>query len=338
MKCLSICFLFLTVFSMGILYQAHGDSDIEGVDQDGCLQLSGRRLPDTGQTRCFNNFKQIKCPAQGEPFWGQDANYPRDVSQYFVGELEGKTIVEDRVTGLTWFRPESGAEDWATAQSLINSLNDADSQMSWRMPTVREIESLASYGSDPGMAFAVFNMAGDTCSWFWSDTSCSYPSSTMLAYSSSSNKIQNFDMITKLLVLAVSGPPMYGISRLRSGNGTVTDLETGIVFQADESGPMTWQEALHYCEHLEAAGLSDWKLPDIRELLSIVRFGKGSPFIDTNLFPGARPGSYWSSTTFEKSPNMAWVVDFSTGTPYQGGFKNRRYFVRCIEYSPNIQN
>lgn len=32
-------------------------------------------VPDTGQTKCYNNTVEIPCPSSGQPFYGQDANY-----------------------------------------------------------------------------------------------------------------------------------------------------------------------------------------------------------------------------------------------------------------------
>ena len=56
-------------------------------------------VPDTGQTKCYNNTVEIPCPQPGEPFYGQDAQYGPNPHSYT--DL-GNGIVRDNVTGLEW--------------------------------------------------------------------------------------------------------------------------------------------------------------------------------------------------------------------------------------------
>ena len=55
-------------------------------------------LPDTGQTKCYNNTVEITCPQPGEEFYGQDAEYVKARSYTDLGN----GIVRDNVTGLEW--------------------------------------------------------------------------------------------------------------------------------------------------------------------------------------------------------------------------------------------
>ncbi len=285
-----------------------------------------RFLPDTGQTSCYDNYRQISCPSDGMPFYGQDASYVTCPQSFKVIEVNGTKIVIDRLTGLRWRRVGKSAKHWDEAEEAIEALGQGE----WRMPNIYELESLASYGQGPGLAFEVFNAAGDTTDCYWSITTRSFPSIDFLAFCSASKMIKSFKQDENLEVLAVSGSPLAFGRFIDSGNGTVTDKVTGLMFQVSETLPMTWEEALRYCEDLNLAGYSDWRLPNLRELMSIVVFKEKGPCINERYFPGARPGAYWSSTTFERAPNMAWVVDFSNGKPYPGGYKKRRYFVRAV--------
>ncbi len=288
-------------------------------------------LPDTGQIHCFDNSRRIPCPGPGESFFGQDANYLINPPDYSVERIEGKYLVVDRVTGLVWQNANCKASIWSKAVDCAQAIGGNGSDTGhWRLPTARELETLANYGADPGIVFAVFNAAGDPHDCFWSITTMEYPSIDALGFCSEKIVIRLFDKYAKLKVLAVRGQTLDFGDLVDSGNGTVTDTATGLTFQAGEALAMTWKEALRYCEKLELGGHADWRLPNIRELLSIVRYGSIAPMIDTRFFPGARPEAYWSSTTYEKAPNMAWVVDFSTGLPYRGGFKKRRLLVRAV--------
>jgi hypothetical protein len=108
-------------------------------------------------------------------------------------------------------------------------------------------------------------------------------------------------------------------------DGTVTDNYTGLMWQkemADVSGNgsigdedrVNWQNALKYCEALDFAGHADWRLPNVRELRSIVDYGRWDPTIDP-VFSALNTGSgewstvYWSSTSYAFA-DVAWLVNF----------------------------
>ncbi len=97
-----------------------------------------------------------------------------------------------------------------------------------------------------------------------------------------------------------------------NGDGTVTDTCTGLIWQQETApGRKSWCEALAYCENLTLAGRSDWRLPTVRELQSLVDYGRHDPALDP-VFGSVSP-FYWSSTTFVFAPENAWVVGFLHG-------------------------
>jgi hypothetical protein len=66
-----------------------------------------------------------------------------------------------------------------------------------------------------------------------------------------------------------------------NGDGTVTDTCTGLMWQeADDGNTRTWCNALDYCENLPLAGFNNWRLPNLRELQSIIDYGNRDPAID----------------------------------------------------------
>jgi hypothetical protein len=90
-----------------------------------------------------------------------------------------------------------------------------------------------------------------------------------------------------------------------NGDGTVTDHCTGLVWQkstmdADRDGVITaqdrrfWGAALTIAENLELGGHSDWRLPNLRELQSLIHYGRPEPRIDPLFHPLHE--TYWSST------------------------------------------
>ncbi|MDP2610317.1 DUF1566 domain-containing protein [Oceanobacter sp. 2_MG-2023] len=75
------------------------------------------------------------------------------------------------------------------------------------------------------------------------------------------------------------------------------------------------QNYIAYINDLELCGYSNWRLPTVDELVTIVHHGETSPTIDTDLFPNTRYVSkqgYWTSD-INYDGVKAWVVDFSDG-------------------------
>jgi hypothetical protein len=68
------------------------------------------------------------------------------------------------------------------------------------------------------------------------------------------------------------------------------------------------------------AGHTDWRIPNIKELQSIVDYGRSGP---ASSVPGSTVADgYWSSTSFADNPLLAWSVHFSTGNGGDIGIKN----------------
>ncbi|MCB1172927.1 MAG: DUF1566 domain-containing protein, partial [Leptospiraceae bacterium] len=145
-------------------------------------------------------------------------------------------------------------------------------------------------------------------------------------------------------VRLVRGNTGYGQNILvDNGNQTISDSATGLDWmQADSAassfssrvsgtekadGRLTWAEALDFCENLELGGHSDWRLPNAKELHTIVDYSRSpdstaSPSIDagfatTSILDGSGStdyGYYWTSTTHLDGPQLgSWAVYFAFG-------------------------
>ena len=75
-------------------------------------------------------------------------------------------------------------------------------------------------------------------------------------------------------VLFVRDNTEYDTNELTdNGNGTISDSATGLMWQQDDSGSgMLWADALTYCESLSTGSYDDWRLPNAKELQSIVDY------------------------------------------------------------------
>jgi hypothetical protein len=111
---------------------------------------------------------------------------------------------------------------------------------------------------------------------------------------------------------------------------TVQDNRTGLIWQRASSETMTRSDALNYCSGLSLAGTSDWRLPTINELLSIVDDTRSFPAIDPSAFPSTESDHFWTSSPLASASEIgAWYVHFSYGT---SGYSNTSsaYRVRCV--------
>ncbi|HVV49218.1 MAG TPA: DUF1566 domain-containing protein [Polyangia bacterium] len=101
-----------------------------------------------------------------------------------------------------------------------------------------------------------------------------------------------------------------------NGDGTVTDSITGLMWQQAVSAmnyPLS--SAVSYCTSLTLGNHSDWRVPSLVELLSIVDFDSSSPAINTIAFPSTPPAdSFLSSTLVGGSATQVGSVFFGNGT------------------------
>jgi hypothetical protein len=76
-------------------------------------------------------------------------------------------------------------------------------------------------------------------------------------------------------------------------------------------------------------GQTDWRMPDINELHSIVHQGRFNPVIEANYFPNTVSSFFWSSSPYANNSDGAWVLDFYYGNDGSYG-RNRYYYVRLV--------
>jgi len=178
----------------------------------------------------------------------------------------------------------------------------------WRLPTIKELYSLIMYyGAEPvptattqGMAVPYINTdyfsfgygdinssqhGGDsneriidaqyaTTSIYVSTTMNGQP--TMFGVNFADGRIKGYPANSrkKYYVLYVRGNNEYGKNDfVDNSDGTITDKATGLMWMKDDNGTaVLWEDALIYANNFTYAGCSDWRLPDIKELQSIVDY------------------------------------------------------------------
>ena len=101
----------------------------------------------------------------------------------------------------------------------------------------------------------------------------------------------------------------------------VTDAQTGLTWRRCSAG-QTWSAGTcsgglsvytHEAALVYAASQSGWRLPNVKELRSLVDTSRVVPAIDTVAFPGTASMTYWSSTPNIQLSSSAWSVEFNLG-------------------------
>jgi len=128
-------------------------------------------------------------------------------------------------------------------------------------------------------------------------------------------------------------------------DSTLTDKSTGLMWQrcllgqqgkecsSGTAAHFNWAEALIYpvqkTPQSTLSGYQDWRLPNIRELASIIELQCGNPAINLTLFPNNGAEHVWSSSPYRFYDHYAWFLDFNDGIYAYGDRQDKKY-VRLV--------
>jgi len=280
------------------------------------------RLPDTGQTTSSTSS------------YGEDSDYTINPPSFTDN---GDGTVTDNVTGLMWQKTDVGEMTWESAAAYAAGLG-LGGHSDWRLPTNHELFSILNHSGNPALDAIYFTLSSAEY-WWTSETLAGDPSRVWVA-----NAGGGTGPHPKSETISAGGSKRFharcvrgGSSSARpkpsfrdNGDGTVTDLDTGLIWQqAEATAAMNWEAALRYAENLSLAGYSDWRLPNVKELQSLNDETITNPSIDKKYFPGASDSKCWSSTTLAKQSPRAWYMDFQYGIATYDD-KTSSLLVRCV--------
>lgn len=286
----------------------------------------------------------------------------------------GDGTVTDHLTGLEWAQApvDHAGVDLSTALFQCNALV-LGGHDDWRLPTRKELLTLIDYSRSfpalpPGHPFDLQT----TGYYFWTSTAYSsdwledadawtvnlidgcpkaYPESHMYFYWAV-RKPENVDPAvpktgqTVSLYTGDDGDLQPGADWptprfIDNQDGTIIDNLTGLEWVQNPQGlpgnaaNQLWTNAVDFCNNLNYAGHDDWRLPNAREMESILRCGQGTwgegPFDWFNSsatpFSGLTNDHYWTSTTYHKETNHAWYAYLGDGFMDNDNAKNISNFV-----------
>ena len=309
-------------------------------------------LPGTGLTLCYGTGStSIDCPAPGEPFYGQDAQYGPNVMSV-IASSDGTAW--DMDAGLIWQRGYSGSfstiYNWYEASGTYDAVHNPGSTdvcgdldlagQSWRLPTLRELATFTDYGRlYPALDTSIFEAGTPIGSFnpYWSATETAWSDSRAWFVDATTGSAMNIlkdmsdGMIYESFVRCVTYPSLPAPAFSVHDSLTVTDNFTGLMWERFDSPANTWEEALAQCELATTGTYPDWRLPNVRELTSLIDYGMHSPAIDTTVFGDLSTAPpYWTSTTSMLDYSSAWLVDFDDGSLPANTKTSSTYAFRCV--------
>ncbi|MCI5158931.1 MAG: DUF1566 domain-containing protein [Candidatus Electrothrix sp. AUS1_2] len=284
-------------------------------------------LKDTGVQKCYNDkdVTPIPCPSTGEPFYGQDASYSGAEASFT--DLNDGTIVLDNTTRLMWEKTgDIWSKKWEQAQAYCSDL-DLGGYTDWRLPEIWELTSIRDYATTE-IASAIYPNFVLQNGAYWSVTEYAEDSTQAWNITYQVHIFENpADKSKDYKVRCVRGTSSYH-NFTANNDQTVTDNLTGLVWQQSDNGiEYGWKDALEYCENLTLANRSDWRLPNLRELKSIISYSHAMPAVDPTF--QLRPDFYHCSTKDPLYPDQLWLLRFTTGVTH-GGSSNHTDYVVCV--------
>ncbi len=126
-----------------------------------------------------------------------------------------------------------------------------------------------------------------------------------------------------------------------SANGEeVTDAKTGLTWRRCSEG-QSWSTSTSTCTgsagtftHEQALAhaktQSGWRLPNVKELSSLVDSSRANPAIDITAFPATPSAWYWSSSPYVGSAGNAWFVHFGYGYVFDNDYRVNDIHVRLV--------
>jgi Protein of unknown function (DUF1566) len=251
-------------------------------------------------------------------------------------------LVVDQMTGLMWTRnTAAGVGTWEFAVSSC-FFTPRHSYEDWRLPTVREMESLLDLGQGlPPPAFPEGHPFTHAAAYYWTSTSDSVDTNMAwvmgaegtIARWNQTNSAPAFWPVrthtfgpapvpktgqTNSLAMGDDGDLQPGqpwpIPRftIMADTNLVFDNLVGRMWtrQIGIGSTTSWALALDYCNTLDLGDYTDWRLPTRREVGSLIDFGSTNYLPADHPFSGAPVVPFWTSTSYRSFPvNYAWGIN-----------------------------
>ncbi|WP_440874018.1 Lcl domain-containing protein [Thalassotalea sp. PLHSN55] len=249
-------------------------------------------------------------------------------------------------------------DDW---NELIIATNEKNfcGYSDWRVPDNAQFMSLVNFGNGFGPTTYKIDQAyfpNATSDFYWTASPYRgshgkfYAWAFQLAFGNNKN-VQRYQA-SALRLVRIMDPFVDNVDQTPDerytvhDDGTVTDLATDLMWAQCVVGlsgvncdngtaeAMNWALALEEAQTSELAGYNDWRLPNIKELYSLVDFNRVEPAINLNIFPATTVDYTWSSSPMIDFSQDAWFVNFKAGLNWFKG-RSSEMLVRMVRSGAN---
>ncbi len=320
---------------------------------------------DTAQLSCYGNNRSINPPAVGQPFAGQDGciagrqpeyrdNRNGTVTDLVTGLMwqqdPGKKMTLAEARRAVSACRLGGHDDWRlpSIKELYSLIQFSGVDPDPRAKSADDLQPFIDsrlfdfqYG-DPGKGERIIDAQYVSSTVYVGKTMRG--DTTVFGVNFADGRIKGYPVLDPrsgrdktFFVLLVRGNPAYGRNDyLDHGDGTITDRATGLMWMKQDSGhckagpahdgAMDWEQSLEWAEGFVLAGHDDWRLPNAKELQSIVDYSRApsvtgsaaiDPVFETSVLQSGTGKDfpyYWSSTTHVGSHGGDAAVYIAFGT------------------------
>ncbi len=290
-----------------------GSATDAGAGGTGGFMSCGERL--TGDGGCEPDFETAR--------WPVPPTEPTQYSTDFFG-------VTDLVTGLRW-------QEMSTEVGVLKATTCEELGEAWRLPTVIELISIIDFASStPPLIYSLLYTPlddpedGGSNPWYWSSTML--PQDPQGPHGEASAWAVNFETgetmprdLTErahIRCVHVTSEGLYTRRyRVDADAGAVEDRRTGL----------TWQRAAILADDTKSCGEdATWRLPEIRELATLLTWNDVGVKLDAMAFPGGAERRVLSATPKGDAGEELWVVDFVSGRLLYQATEEVELDVRCV--------
>lgn len=329
------------------------------------------KIIDTGQMDFFDDKSYISTPNKGDEYFGQDSSY---LGHQAIYKDNKNGTISDIQTGLMWQKDFSSKMSWSQAVDYANS-STLGGYVDWRIPTVKELYSLINFNGKTGTArYKDTKVPSDAKPYlnteyfdfeyskerryidaqYWSSTD--YTSTTMkgnetfFGVNFADGRIKGYPKNSinghggEYYLRLVRGNKHYGQNKFEDKNdGTIMDHATGLLWTKSDYGTFNWKEALEHCESLKIGDNDKFRLPNVKELHSLIDYTKSPDssksasinhmfdsmniINENNVFDF---GYYWSSTTHLDGRNLGTTAAYISFGRALGYMEDRRFGAKVL--------
>jgi Protein of unknown function (DUF1566)/Secretion system C-terminal sorting domain len=291
-----------------------------------------QRLPDTGQTGSFTST------------FGEDNDYTMHAPTYINN---GNGTITDTVTTLMWQGTDGGEMSIEKATLYCDTLL-LGGYTNWRLPNAQEAFSILNLQyNNPALNTTYFT---NTNAGYWWTSEAQANDATKIWCTNAGGGIGNHPKSETIsaggtkkfharAVRDVSAPITIPTHFTDNADGTITDNLTNLMWQKVASATLqTWENAITNAENLVLASLTDWRLPNIKELQSLNDESVVQPSVTAPYFANLGVNKFWSNTSLPNQTSKAWYWSTAFGiTTYDDKtITNSALCVRNATVNPTV--